>query len=324
MTKNVENFLVVSGYWEVVFVINPIPSAYIYYQSAWITANHQGEMKMRIIVKKVKPAQRNEYKKHPKITALLAAALALLIARYAVGKGTFQSGSGINAPELPAEFATDAGGKGTALSSISDDEETPPTTTTTTLPRSGGTTTAPLNSGDSLTVDDELDDLLLDVEEIDSGVSASYNGKLDVPSNVRLDRLDFGSDFVKPLKKARITSRFDYRVNPVTGRYVFHTGMDLGAAQGSDIMAMKAGKVISAKYNGGYGKVVIIEHSDGIRTLYAHCSKLLVKAGEKVRKGQVIALVGSTGNSTGPHLHIEFRKGGKKYDPEWVLGGIYS
>lgn len=102
-------------------------------------------------------------------------------------------------------------------------------------PNSGGNGFL-LNARDSVTVDDELDDLLLDAEEIDSGISSSYNGKLDVPSNVRLDRLDFGSDFVMPLKKARITSRFDYRVNPVTGRYVFHTGMDLGAASGSDIM----------------------------------------------------------------------------------------
>ncbi len=182
----------------------------------------------------------------------------------------------------------------------------------------------PLNNRDSVTVDDELDDLLLDGEEIDSGISSSYNGKLDIPSNVRLDRLDFGSDFVKPLKKARVTSRFDYRVNPVTGRYVFHTGMDLGAAQGSDILAMKDGRVVSAGYSGGYGNVVILEHTGGIRTLYAHCSRLLVSSGERVSKGQVIALVGSTGNSTGPHLHIEFRKGGKRYDPEWVIGGLYN
>ena len=100
--------------------------------------------------------------------------------------------------------------------------------------------------------------------------------------------------------------------------------MDLGASQGSDIMAMKAGVVVSSGYSGGYGNVVILEHDNGIRTLYAHCSKLLVKSGERVSKGQVIALVGSTGNSTGPHLHIEFRKGGKRYDPEWVIGGLYN
>ena len=281
---------------------------------------------MKIIVKKVNPTRQKEHKTRKKSTALAAAVLALLVFRYASGSrlAAVQSSSEGGSMAGPSETQTvpDTGSNG--LSSLSDEDETFPTTTTTTLPRSAGTTTAPLNTGDSLTVDDELDDLLLDGEEIDSGISSSYNGKLDIPSNVRLDRLDFGSDFVKPLKKARITSRFDYRVNPVTGRYVFHTGMDLGAASGSDIMAMKAGKVISSRYNGGYGNVVIVEHADGIRTLYAHCSKLLVKAGEKVRKGQVIARVGSTGNSTGPHLHIEFRKGGKKYDPEWVIGGIYN
>ncbi|MBQ9901841.1 MAG: M23 family metallopeptidase [Clostridia bacterium] len=268
---------------------------------------------MRIIVKKVRREQRKNWRGRWRRTAAFigAAAAALSAVRWAVDETSvnvaadariFVSISDRSSAKMPAVEAMEL-------------ELLPQA-------KSGGNEPA-INSRDSLTVDDELDDLLLD-EEIDSGVSASYNGKLDVPSNVRLDRLDFGSDFVKPLRKARVTSRFDYRVNPVTGRYVFHTGMDLGAAQGSDIMAMKSGRVVSAKYNGGYGNVVIIEHSDGIRTLYAHCSKLLVKAGEKVRKGQVIARVGSTGNSTGPHLHIEFRKGGKRYDPEWVIGGIYN
>lgn len=175
-----------------------------------------------------------------------------------------------------------------------------------------------------LTVDDDLSDVFLDAEEIDSGVSASYNGKLDIPANVRLDKIEFGTDFVPPLDAARVTSLFDYRVNPVTGRYVFHTGMDLGAPQGADIHAMKAGRVVRATYDSGYGNFVVIEHESGIRTLYAHCSKLLVEAGDNVKKGQVIARVGSTGNSTGPHLHIEFRKNNQRYDPEWVIGGIYN
>ncbi len=264
---------------------------------------------MRIIVKKVKAQQRGKgWEKWGRwgksVSVVGAAALALLAM-----KGAVSAPMAVKVSADAHLFVSDSdeASQKTAFSEIA--PELPPE------PKSGGS--------DSVTVDDELDDLLLD-EEIDSGVSASYNGKLDVPSNVRLDRLDFGSDFVKPLKKARVTSRFDYRVNPVTGRYVFHTGMDLGAASGSNIMAMKSGRVVSAKYNGGYGNVVILEHAGGIRTLYAHCSKLLVKAGEKVSKGQVIAKVGSTGNSTGPHLHIEFRKGGKRFDPEWVLGGIYN
>lgn len=175
----------------------------------------------------------------------------------------------------------------------------------------------------SLSVDDELS-LPLGGEEIDTGVSATYDGKLDIPSNVRLDKISLGSGFAPPLDKARVTSRFDYRVNPVTGRYVFHTGMDLGAAQGANIYAMKGGTVVRSAYDSGYGNYVIIEHENGIRTLYAHCSKRKVKTGDTVRKGQVIALVGSTGNSTGPHLHLEIRRGGCRYDPEWVIGGLYN
>ena len=174
-----------------------------------------------------------------------------------------------------------------------------------------------------LTVDDDLSDVFLDAEEIDSGVSASYNGKLDIPANVRLDKFDFGEDFAKPLRTARVTSRFDYRVNPVTGRYVFHTGIDLAAPQGSSIYAMKAGKVVRSAYDSGYGNFVIIEHDNGVRTLYAHCQKRKVSAGDTVRQGQVIALVGSTGHSTGPHLHLEFRVDGRRCDPEWVIGGVY-
>lgn len=181
-----------------------------------------------------------------------------------------------------------------------------------------------LAENENLTIDDELTDIFLDGEEIDSGVSATYDGKLDIPANVRLDKIDFGSDFTPPLDSARVTSLFDYRVNPVTGRYVFHTGMDLGAANGSNIYAMQEGQVVSAKYDSGYGNYVIIKHPNGIQTLYAHCSKLKVKTGDSVEKGQVIALVGSTGNSTGPHLHIEFRKDNQRYDPEWVIGGIYN
>lgn len=176
----------------------------------------------------------------------------------------------------------------------------------------------------NLTVDNELTDIFLDAEEIDSGISATYDGKLDIPANVRLDKIDFGSDFTPPLESARVTSLFDYRVNPVTGRYVFHTGMDLGAANGAKIYAMQKGRVVRAAYDSGYGNFVILEHPNGIRTLYAHCSKLKVKVGDSVDKGDVIALVGSTGNSTGPHLHIEFRKDNQRYDPEWVIGGIYS
>ena len=276
---------------------------------------------MRIIVKKVRQRNRaSEPRKRGRaVLTIGAAALALMAARGAAAWPRAE----VRPADIPFVVSGSDGMPAPAASEILPDLPPGPERGGNSLSGTGDDVTQ-LSARDSVTVDDELDDLLLDGEEIDSGVSASYNGKLDIPANVRLDRLDFGSDFVKPLKRGRVTSRFDYRVNPVTGRYVFHTGMDLGAASGSDIRAMKSGRVVSAKYSGGYGNVVILEHENGVRTLYAHCSKLLCRAGERVAKGQVIARVGSTGNSTGPHLHIEFRKGGKRYDPEWVIGGIYN
>ncbi|MCF0150832.1 MAG: peptidoglycan DD-metalloendopeptidase family protein [Firmicutes bacterium] len=112
-----------------------------------------------------------------------------------------------------------------------------------------------------------------------------------------------------------ITSPFGYRIHPILKVNKFHTGIDIGAGLGTDIVAANAGNVISACYNSGYGYMVMIDHGGGIVTLYAHCSKLLVSTGTKVTRGQVIAKVGSTGNSTGPHLHFEVRVNGEYKDP---------
>ena len=94
-----------------------------------------------------------------------------------------------------------------------------------------------------------------------------------------------------------------------------HTGIDLAAPRGTDLKASRAGRVESAGWMGGYGYAVIIDHSEGYKTLYAHASKLLVRAGDRVVQGQVIARIGSTGNSTGPHLHFEVRVNSKFMDP---------
>lgn len=94
-----------------------------------------------------------------------------------------------------------------------------------------------------------------------------------------------------------------------------HSGLDIAAPSGRDIKAARAGRVDSAGWMGGYGYAVIIDHGEGYKTLYAHASKLLVKAGDRVVQGQVIAKVGSTGNSTGPHVHLEVRQNSKFMDP---------
>lgn len=107
-----------------------------------------------------------------------------------------------------------------------------------------------------------------------------------------------------------ITSRYGYRWGSE-----FHTGLDIAKASGSKIAAADGGTVTLAGYNGNYGYCVIIDHGNGYTTLYAHCSKLLVSKGQKVAKGETISLVGSTGRSTGPHLHFEVRKNGSLVNP---------
>ena len=122
-----------------------------------------------------------------------------------------------------------------------------------------------------------------------------------------------------------ITSPFGYRKHPILGKYKFHTGIDIGAWSGTNILAANSGTVIAAiQSNTGYGNHIMIDHGSGIVTLYAHASKLLVKKGDKVLRGQVIALVGSTGMSTGPHLHFEVRKNGEYQPPtDYVTQGRY-
>ncbi|MGM9550740.1 MAG: murein hydrolase activator EnvC family protein [Clostridia bacterium] len=113
----------------------------------------------------------------------------------------------------------------------------------------------------------------------------------------------------------RITSKYGYRIHPVYKTKKFHSGIDIGAAYGLPIVAAEDGTVVTAKYGSGYGKYIVINHGSGITTLYGHCSSLLVSSGDKVKKGQTIAKIGSTGVSTGNHLHFEVRINGQTADP---------
>lgn len=120
--------------------------------------------------------------------------------------------------------------------------------------------------------------------------------------------------FIFPTNGA-VTSRFGNRVHPILGYRRFHSGIDFGASYGTTIRAADSGQVIFAGWYGGYGRAVIINHGGGITTLYAHASRLLVSEGATVQQGQAIAAVGSSGLSTGPHLHFEVRRNGSPINP---------
>ena len=113
----------------------------------------------------------------------------------------------------------------------------------------------------------------------------------------------------------RITSEYGYRVHPILGTKRLHNGIDIGASTGSSIVAADGGTVVGASYSSSMGYYVMINHGNGITTVYMHCSSLLVSSGQKVSKGQQIARVGSTGLSTGPHLHFRKIKNGSYVNP---------
>ena len=115
--------------------------------------------------------------------------------------------------------------------------------------------------------------------------------------------------------EGEITSPFGWRVHPIFGTQRLHTGIDIGADYGDAIRAADGGVVIHSDWMGGYGNAVIIDHGNGISTLYAHNSQLLVSEGQTVAKGQTVARCGSTGYSTGPHLHFEVRQNGSPVNP---------
>ena len=120
----------------------------------------------------------------------------------------------------------------------------------------------------------------------------------------------------KPLKNVRITSHFsNRRFHPVLKRWKAHHGTDFGAKRGTPILAAADGKVIFSGWKSGYGKVIKIQHKDDYVTLYAHQSRLRVKKGKQVKAGQIIGYVGSTGRSTGPHLHFGLYKNGRAINP---------
>lgn len=163
---------------------------------------------------------------------------------------------------------------------------------------------------------------ILDVNDITSS-SLQKGQRLFIPGKA-LDQTSLkkalGELFIKPISGSyRLTSPYGYRADPFTGVRSFHTGIDMAISTGTPILAAMEGKIATAGWNNVYGNYVIITHENGYQTLYAHMQKYVVATGQKVTQGKTIGYVGSTGYSTGPHLHFSVYKNSQLIDPMTVL-----
>lgn len=136
-----------------------------------------------------------------------------------------------------------------------------------------------------------------------------------------IDRVDYYLETIQPVPLGVpvaggvITSKFGRRRDPFNGRLAFHSGIDIKNRSGSKVRATADGKVAKAEYDGKYGRYVLIDHENGFKTLYGHHKRLLAKRGQRVKRGQIIGVLGSSGRSTGPHLHYEIHYHNKIVSP---------
>lgn len=135
-----------------------------------------------------------------------------------------------------------------------------------------------------------------------------------------LGRTRLGFEFPLADTAYRVSDRYGQRADPFTGKTAFHAGVDLACAQGTVVLAVEDGVVVTAKNGTSYGNYLRICHADDTVTVYAHLQYLYVRAGEVVRRGQVLGTVGQTGRATGAHLHFELYRQGERCDPAPALG----
>lgn len=183
------------------------------------------------------------------------------------------------------------------------------------------------NNIDKIAILELYDTELKEFAEVEATVAALYQqkvvqvkkvvstGKVNTSTTISNQKVALNVNLIKPIA-GTITSRFGAVSSIRSGK---HTGLDIAASTGTKIKACAGGTVTFSGYKGSYGYMVVINHGNGVETYYAHCSKLYVTAGQQVNQGDVIAAVGNTGNSTGPHLHLEVRVNGVAYNPQNYL-----
>jgi murein DD-endopeptidase MepM/ murein hydrolase activator NlpD len=165
---------------------------------------------------------------------------------------------------------------------------------------------------------DDLSRLEFDISRLE-GTLAEIS---DAATEQEVETMAYPNRMPVPGARVPVSSHYGTRRDPFTGRLARHTGLDIPARHGAPILASGGGRVLSAGYKGAYGQTVVIDHGDGLATLYGHASRLLVRPGDVVMPQQKIALVGSTGRSTGPHLHFEVIRDGQRIEPRQYLGQV--
>ena len=158
---------------------------------------------------------------------------------------------------------------------------------------------------------------ILDPNEIKQGADLFVPGARITPSFSKKLLTDSGipPQFDWPCRRSRISSSMGYRKDPFTGKRAYHSGIDYAPGYGTSVYASMDGIVTHAGWMGGYGKLIVIQHRNSFSTRYGHLSSILVTKGKRIRQGQRIGKVGSTGRSTGAHLHFEIRQNGKALNP---------
>lgn len=186
------------------------------------------------------------------------------------------------------------------------------------------------NNINNITILEIYNEELKDFSDVETTVASLYEqkvvqtpvkkriattGKVNTSTTISNNKVALGINLIKPMT-GTITSRFGAASSRRVGS---HTGLDIAAPTGTAVRAAAGGTVTFSGYKGSYGYMIVVNHGNGVETYYAHCSKLNYSAGQTVNQGDVIAAVGNTGNSTGPHLHLEIRVNGIAYNPQNYL-----
>lgn len=139
------------------------------------------------------------------------------------------------------------------------------------------------------------------------------------PQNIAQTVADVPEDPINPIPAGTVTSPFGERQNPITSNEEFHKGVDVAAPEGTPIRLVFSGIITEVGESDVYGKYVLVDHGNELYTRYCHCSRVLVEVGYNLKQGEILAFVGSTGWSTGAHLHLEIISNGKYCNPEWFI-----